>query len=191
MAGLDSERGPIPPVNPASELPAAVSRTRAVVLSVAIVGAFWLAGALAAPALEAGGHQRVAAVLRVVHAPMCHQIEERCFTLAGGPVAVCARCTGLYVGGTLGLCAGAAMLAWRRRWPAWVFFAAVAPTVAQWLAVRIGIPEPGAPFRFVVSIPAGFVCGWFLAHALGDLVEGPGTIPGAAPARALRERPGA
>jgi hypothetical protein len=90
----------------------------------------------------------------------------------------------------IGLVAGAAMSGRRRRWPPWVFFAGVAPTVAQWISVRFGVPEPGALIRFMVSIPAGFVCGWFLAHALGDLVEGAGSIREAAVARALRGRPG-
>ena len=35
--------------------------------------------------------------------PICHQLPERCFLVAGEPLAVCARCLGLYCGFWLGL----------------------------------------------------------------------------------------
>jgi uncharacterized membrane protein len=160
------------------------------VLLVAVVGALWLAGTAAPPALDAAGFDRAAGWVRLAYAPLCHQIEGRCFALAGGPLAVCTRCSGLYAGGLAGLFAAVALLAWRRRTVAWLFFAAVAPTVAQWISVRLGAPEPGDLFRFVVSLPAGFACGWFLAHALGELVEGAGSIRAAASARVSGQRPG-
>ena len=34
---------------------------------------------------------------------ICHQETERCFSLAGYPLGVCARCTGLYLGFWIGL----------------------------------------------------------------------------------------
>lgn len=34
---------------------------------------------------------------------ICHQRPERCFWIFGAPVAVCARCLGIYVGAAIGL----------------------------------------------------------------------------------------
>ena len=59
--------------------------------------------------------------------PVCHQIPERSFHLFGEPLAACHRCTGLYIGFTLGvlvwprLPALAARLQANPRWVA-VFF---------------------------------------------------------------------
>ncbi len=33
---------------------------------------------------------------------LCHQDSDRCLTIGGTPLAVCSRCTGVYVGITLG-----------------------------------------------------------------------------------------
>ncbi len=36
-------------------------------------------------------------------APLCHQIPSRCFFIFGHPLAVCARCLGIYLGFLIGL----------------------------------------------------------------------------------------
>lgn len=180
----------MPSTNAGSDRSPSTTRARAVVSLVALAAVLWIVGSVAPPALEASGFERTAAWVRLAYAPLCHQIEGRCFSLAGGPIAVCARCSGLYVGGLVGLLAAAWMAGWHRRPAPWVFFAAVAPTVVQWISVRLGAPEPGALFRFVVSLPAGLACGWYLAHALGELVEGAGSIRAAAAARVSGERSG-
>jgi uncharacterized membrane protein len=42
-------------------------------------------------------------LLYAVFDPVCHQIGERSFQLWGEPLAVCHRCTGLYLGFALGI----------------------------------------------------------------------------------------
>ena len=39
-----------------------------------------------------------------VYSPLCHQNPSRCFILFGNPLAVCARCLGVYGGFLLGAC---------------------------------------------------------------------------------------
>lgn len=41
--------------------------------------------------------------LRHGFALVCHQRAERCFWIFGAPVAVCARCLGIYIGAAIGL----------------------------------------------------------------------------------------
>jgi uncharacterized membrane protein len=52
----------------------------------------------AAPIAEARGHSYVAYTLYQSFGHVCHQIPERSFFIAGHKLAVCARCTGLYLG---------------------------------------------------------------------------------------------
>jgi uncharacterized membrane protein len=58
----------------------------------------YLALIFAAPLAEASGHRALAWSLYRAFAPLCHQIAERSFYVAGHPLAVCARCAGVYAG---------------------------------------------------------------------------------------------
>jgi uncharacterized membrane protein len=58
---------------------------------------------LAAPALlvvlgAAGGYGGLDHVVHLAFRPFCHQIPERSFVAGGVTLAVCARCTGFYLG---------------------------------------------------------------------------------------------
>lgn len=141
---------------------------RTAVLAVSVLAMLFLAGSIAAPAAAETG-SAAGWVLRLVYAPVCHQLPERTLPFAGGAMAVCARCAGLYVGGILGLFIGAAGLAWARRTPVWLLFVAAAPTVIDALASFCGLGGLANFPRFLLSIPTGAVCGWFLAIGVGDL----------------------
>jgi uncharacterized membrane protein len=54
-----------------------------------------------APVAAGSGHETVAFVLYHGLSGVCHQMPERAFWVAGHPLAVCARCTGIYAGFTL------------------------------------------------------------------------------------------
>jgi uncharacterized membrane protein len=90
-------------------------------------------------------------------AVVCHQIPQRSFALAGGPVAVCARCLGLYAGGVAGFAVAVAL---RRRirgiGSPWTLLAASAlPTavtvLGEWV---LGWPTGNAA-RFAAALPLG------------------------------------
>ena len=123
------------------------------------------AGIFAAPLLEAGGHA-AGSWLRWTYAPLCHQLARRSLELAGHPLAVCARCTGLYLGGLLGLL-WAVGSGWGVRVPAprraWLVAAAL-PTALDFLIKELGnVPRLG------VALPAGIALGAFLGVGLNDL----------------------
>jgi uncharacterized membrane protein len=141
---------------------------RGAVLLVALAAAAWLAGAVAAPMVEAAGSD-AGSLLHFLYSPVCHQSAERSLPLAGGHLAICARCAGLYLGGVLGLIAGAMMHAGRRRNLRWPFFAAMIPMAMDVLAPFVGLPGLSNVPRFLVSIPTGAVCGWYLASAVREL----------------------
>jgi uncharacterized membrane protein len=57
---------------------------------------------LLAPACAACFHPTAAAFLYLLFAPVCHQLPHRSFFLAGHALAVCHRCSGIYLGLLLG-----------------------------------------------------------------------------------------
>jgi len=129
----------------------------------------FLGGAIAAPMIEAAGYS-AGHWLRWLYAPTCHQMAERSLTVSGLPMAVCARCTGLYAGGVVGLFLAAALaIGADSRLRRWWLFAAVAPSVVDFALPWIGLPGlPNVP-RFLLAIPAGLMAALFLAVGLADL----------------------
>ena len=53
---------------------------------------------IAAPLLAACGYKITAGILYLLWSPFCHQDSQRSFMLFGHRMAVCHRCTGIYVG---------------------------------------------------------------------------------------------
>ncbi len=68
-----------------------------------LVGLAWLGVIFLPPWLMANGHLFSAVSLYRGLSAVCHQIPERSFHLLGFPLAVCSRCTGIYVGFVIGL----------------------------------------------------------------------------------------
>ncbi|HEX8179051.1 MAG TPA: DUF2085 domain-containing protein [Pyrinomonadaceae bacterium] len=85
--------------------PGGVTRARAwMVWSACAFGAcVWLGLSACAPWARAHGHEALATTLYQMFGVVCHQLPARSFYLAGAPLAVCARCFGLYAGFALGV----------------------------------------------------------------------------------------
>jgi len=129
-----------------------------------------LAAVLVAYRPEAGASRVAASAVYVAGAVVCHQKPERSFRLAGQPLPVCARCTGIYVGAALAVMALAAGPAGVRR-VASPFDAArarrlgvvaVAPTLAtlawEW---TVGT-TPSNAVRAAAGLPIGAVVAWIV-----------------------------
>jgi uncharacterized membrane protein len=162
-------RAPIPPTDP----PRVTRAARATVVAVTIAASWFVAGAWIAPVLQARGSSS-GAWLHLAYAPLCHQQPERSLGLAGFPLAVCARCTGLYLGGLAGLVAGVLLLRWRDRWPqrTWLF-ATAAPTAIDAVLPWLGLRQLDEIPRLLLALPFGAVAGWFLAVGVAGLFEAP------------------
>ncbi|HEX8069418.1 MAG TPA: DUF2085 domain-containing protein [Pyrinomonadaceae bacterium] len=63
----------------------------------------WLALVVCAPLARAAGHETLAELLYHPFGLVCHQQPARSYWLAGAPLAVCARCLGVYAGFALGV----------------------------------------------------------------------------------------
>jgi uncharacterized membrane protein len=145
-------------------------RTSRLVLGLAAgLAGMWTAGVVLAPWLIA--HDFALGLwMRWVYRPGCHQIADRCLDLGFGPMAVCARCAGLYLGGTLALL-------WTMTWnrpnrprPLWLAIVA-APTILDFAAGQFGLPSLGNWSRFAVALPLGLLAGLFLSDALIEIVR--------------------
>jgi len=159
--------------------PEEAARARALALRVwgvcLAVAAAWLASIAAAPLLRAGGYGVASAFVYKVFAALCHQMPARSFSLAGGPLAVCARCEGLYVGALFGLLlyplvrALASANAPRRAW----LFLAVAPTAVDFALGFFGVWENTHWSRFLTALPAGAACAFYVVPGfVGMCAEG-------------------
>ena len=102
-------------------------------------------------------------VLRWLLHPVCHQLPERTFHLFGEPLAVCHRCTGLYLGFTLGV----AIWPWL---PTLATKLAAQPRCIVFFAVPLAIDWLGAnsaASRFATGMIAAFPVGLLPLLALG------------------------
>lgn len=131
-----------------------------------------LAGLIvAAPLFLSRGHAFLAQAIYQAFSPLCHQLPERSFYVAGHVFAVCARCTGLYTG----LAAGVLLFPLVRRLrrtdaPArlWLLIAAV-PTVLDFSLGFLGIWSNTHLSRFITGALLGAVASFFIVPGLIDL----------------------
>jgi uncharacterized membrane protein len=143
-------------------------RARGWLVAIALAAATYSAGFVVAPWLESRG-LAIGSWLRLAYGPTCHQMSDRCLDLGAGPLAVCARCTGLYAGGLAGLLfSGVSGI--RMRPPLLLLVVALAPSAADFVLALTGLPSlPNWP-RFLVAILPGTVLGLLLADAVGDII---------------------
>ena len=143
-----------------------------VVWSVVVVLALALPGLIVgAPLAQAHGHNFFALTVYGAFSLLCHQIPERSFHLAGHSFAVCARCTGLYVGFALGVLVyplGRSLRQLetpRRRW----LLVACVPTLIDWALGFLGFWENTHLSRFATAALLGAVCAFYVVPGLVDL----------------------
>ena len=80
----------------------------------------------------------------------CHQLPERSFFYKNRQFPVCARCTGVFIGGVIGVA-----LFFFYKLPIWLCVLFCLVLLVDWLIQRIGI-KPSTNFRRLLT---GIVCG--------------------------------
>jgi uncharacterized membrane protein len=126
---------------------------------------------VAAPLLRARGAYFVSeAIYRGFHAA-CHQMPERSFHLWGFPLAVCARCFGLYAGALAGLLVyPLARGLTRTDAPprAWLLLAAL-PTSVDFALGMLGLWENTHWSRFLTALLLGGASAFYVMPGAADL----------------------
>lgn len=110
----------------------------------------------------------VTAFAYTVGSLVCHQLPERSFHVAGMQFPVCARCTGLYLGGIVGV---ALWLSRRQRvmtneTARWALLIAALPTLATLATAQLGWWDPANALRASLAAPLGVAVGVVLVAGL-------------------------
>ncbi len=140
------------------------------IFALAVAGAFlWFAGILAAPVLKAAGHHAASSFLYdLVYSNVCHQRPDRSFFIAGEKLAVCSRCTGIYLSFTLTLLLY--LLKPAKRFTPSVFFLLLSP-----MALEKGLELTGFPTnnlsRFISGLCFGIMLGMAFSEGLLQLLQ--------------------
>lgn len=123
----------------------------------------------AAPLLAARHHTLLALAVYQAFHTVCHQIPERSFLASNYALAVCARCTGIYVGLLIGVVCyplikrtlvGA--FAPARKW----IIVAAAPISVDWFLGVTGIWANTHTSRFLTGALFGFVAAMYLVPGI-------------------------
>jgi len=141
-----------------------MTRLLAALLTIAAV--LWMAAIVFVPLALPLTADGVAAAVYAAAGLVCHQRPERSFHLDATQLAVCARCTGLYLSG-----AGGAVAGWlgHARVPGGVrpwLIASAFPTAITLAVEWAGLVNPGNVVRAAAALPLGALAGWLFVRML-------------------------
>jgi uncharacterized membrane protein len=141
----------------------AVAATRVCFAVVLTGAAAFVLMIVAAPWLATHGHPIAAFAIYSGFKPACHQLPERSFHLFGAPLAVCARCTGIYAGVLFGLAALPLLRGLGRPTPSRLWFALAAIPVSLDFALGwLGLVQNTALSRSLTGALFGAVTAFYL-----------------------------
>jgi len=130
-----------------------------------------LAAIVGAPMALTQGHIALAQTIYATFSHLCHQLDERSFFVAGHKFAVCARCTGIYVGFAAAALCYPLLCSLRqtdtppRKW----LFIAAAPLALDVSLTVFGIWENTHLSRFLTGALLGAVAVFYIMPGLIDL----------------------
>ncbi|HEX9368596.1 MAG TPA: DUF2085 domain-containing protein [Vicinamibacterales bacterium] len=140
------------------------------VRALVVASGLWVMAVMFAP-LAIASRQPVlslaAAGVYSAGARVCHQRPDRCFSIHGRPMPVCARCTGLYFSAAI---AAPLALFWASRLSSrrarLVAAMAALPTLVTWGTEIAGLAHPSNTTRAIAALPLGFAAAWLVIATL-------------------------
>jgi uncharacterized membrane protein len=122
-------------------------------------------------------------VVRRCFASVCHQMPGRSPHIGGVPIAVCDRCSGIYLGLVLGVLAtgwGRSLWAALGRHGRYVLLGALVPLGIDWVGPLLGLWSNGPISRALTGLLFGIVAASYVTDHLvrrvarSNVTEGPG-----------------
>ena len=134
----------------------------------------WLILVFSPPFLMDGSRNaRIAGgLVKLFFSPFCHQQPDRSFMIAGQPLAVCVRCTGIYTGFFLGVIGIPFFLNRVKKFNArTLFFVAMVPILIEFMFFRVrGIDIP-AGLRSIIGLILGFAAALLVIPQLFKIIQ--------------------
>ena len=136
-----------------------------------IAYSLWLGGILLAPYLRSRSSPW-SGLAYAVYSPICHQVAARSLLCFGHPLAVCARCTGIYLGFFLGLGLYPLLRGWQRlSLPAGrVFFFISAPIMLDTAANFLRLWQTSNGVRLATGFVWGTILPFYFITGIADLI---------------------
>ena len=123
-----------------------------------------------APILAAHQHFAAATVTYSLFSRICHQMPERCFVIAGYPLAVCQRCLGIYFGLAFGSLITRLPGIFRKH-RVWIA-AATIPMLVDVALPLIGTANNTPPSRFGTGLLFGLMLATLFMQGVRELLDG-------------------
>ena len=139
--------------------------------TVTAIGIFlWMGGIFLAPYLRARSSSWQGLVYAVFR-PVCHQIPSRSFYRFGAPLAVCARCLGIYLGFLIGVVLYPLVRGFRRLTvpPARVFLLVSLPIVMDTVGNFLRLWNTPNSVRMIIGIIWGLPLPFYAITGIADL----------------------
>lgn len=137
----------------------------------ALAAAAWLGLIVAAPVLKENNFAAQASWIYTVFSYLCHQIGERSFHLHDAPLAVCARCLGVYFGLAFGVFVYPIFRSLNdlQPLPRILLLLSPIPTGIDFLVGYFGIWENTHLSRFLTATVLGLACAFFLVPGVIEI----------------------
>ncbi len=135
----------------------------------------WCSLFMSVPFLAEGNFfcRKLTGFIFLFFSPICHQDPGRSFHLMGHPLAVCSRCSGIYIGFLLGVAVYPFLRRFNRKPPPprWVLVVGILLTVFEFLLSRCGIINSDLFFRSLAGLILGSVTAFYVIPAIFQLVD--------------------
>lgn len=119
--------------------------------------------ALSVPYLLTHNSALVGFALQHAFSLVCHQRPERSIWIFGAPIAVCARCLGIYVGAALGF-----LRRTSRRIAFQLLIVAAGLSLLDWFTEAVGLHGNCVTARFIFGLALGATAGLLVSSSIPD-----------------------
>jgi uncharacterized membrane protein len=150
------------------------NRAEVVWLTLLIGSLIFAFSIIAAPLATSNARPAVAFTIYQAFSHLCHQFPDRSYYIAGYPLAVCARCTGVYFGFAFGVAAYPLMRSLGRTdTPArkWLIVAAL-PLAIDFASTFFGLWQNTHTSRLLTGALLGAIAVFYVVPGLMDLLLG-------------------